>query len=398
MSVTHLWQEEVRRADDAVVCSVTLELGNGERKQLWYEIPEKFEGCLTNGADPFVVGTVHVAMQEGNPVRVHGRVSPSLLQNIDEFQAAWSRWLHHLRRVEVTADCESESVAPDRTVQAVVAFSGGVDSCFSAFRHARPYDLRLPRKLTAGVMVHGFDIPLANPSVFGGAANRSGRLLSSLGLELITIRTNFREVVADWTHAYGAGISSCLMLLQQRFSEGLVAQGLAYDHYEHLPEGGNPLTDALLSSSSFRTVPDGAGYLRRDKIRAMSEWVEFRQFLRVCWQGPLKDRNCCKCEKCIRNILTFRALGLGLPPCFESDVSDEQVWGLWRLQEIVMRTQYDPLVEILDEAENRERWVKILKKRLNRNRKKSTSWLYYHGARLPYYGRRLVDRLRGSES
>jgi hypothetical protein len=83
----------------------------------------------------------------------------------------------------------------------------------------------------------------------------------------------------------------------------------------------------VLSSNAFSIQYDGAGYSRFDKIQALAGWPEAMSNLRVCLghNPERRARNCCKCEKCIRNILTFRALGLGLPACFESDVSNSQI-------------------------------------------------------------------------
>jgi hypothetical protein len=60
-------------------------------------------------------------------------------------------------------------------------------------------------------------------------------------------------------------------------------------------------------------------------MREITHWPEALQSLRVCWQGTQKDRNCGRCEKCVRTILNFRILGVGLPECFEEDITDEQI-------------------------------------------------------------------------
>jgi hypothetical protein len=76
------------------------------------------------------------------------------------------------------------------------------------------------------VLVHGFDIPLGQEGIFASAAGRAREMLASLGMDLIPVATNFREQGGTWAHAYGTGLVSCLMLLQGRFREGLVAKGI----------------------------------------------------------------------------------------------------------------------------------------------------------------------------
>ncbi len=253
---------------------------------------------------------------------------------------------------------------PEGREDSVLAFSGGVDSCFTAFRHARAEGSRVMHKPTAGVMVHGFDIPLDEPGTFASALERSRIMMDSLGLELIPVATNYRELVKDWSHSFGAALASCLTLFSGRFRAGLIGQGLTFTEFPLLHEGSNPLTDPLLSSDTFKVVPDGTASTRADKIYAMREWEEFLQHLRVCWAGPEKDRNCCVCEKCVRNILTFRALGLGLPPCFDHDVSQEQIRSMHPGHKVLALIRYDELGVIATKHGASGPWVKTLENRL----------------------------------
>ncbi|MBN2549410.1 MAG: hypothetical protein JXB15_09650 [Anaerolineales bacterium] len=126
---------------------------------------------------------------------------------------------------------------------------------------------------------------------------------------------------------HGCGIASCLSLLQGRYSSGLIASTFSYGRLT-IPWGVSPLTDHLLSSQAFDIVHDGASVLRSDKVRWLAEWPEALQLLRVCLVGAEKDRNCCRCEKCIRTILSFRAWGIPKPECFEFDASNRQIIGL----------------------------------------------------------------------
>jgi len=210
-----------------------------------------------------------------------------------------------------------------------MTFSGGVDSSFTAWRHRTGQAGRQTENLQAGVILHGFDIPIKNVKAYNLAFERSRIMLDSLGMEIIPLTNNLRGLgFFDDSHA--TILASCLALLQKRFSVGLVADS---DPYSVMllpwafPYGSNSLSDRFLSSNAFSILPDGAGYGRFDKIQALSSWPEAMSNLRVCLghDPDRRVRNCCRCEKCIRNILTFRVLGLGLPACFERDVSDSQI-------------------------------------------------------------------------
>jgi len=329
MAKTHIWQEEIVENQGHITLGVTIESPDQNPRNLWYRIPAHHRPLLTSTCDPFVVATLLFAMNQGTDLMVHGEVSPSLLKNLEEFQIAWSSWKpHQYKMIQIEAETEREQDLSIETEQAISAFSGGVDSCFTAFRHHRGNCGRQKQNLKAGLMVHGFDIPVEQEEIFTRAAQRSQIILSSLGMDLIPMATNFRKVIKlNWEDVFGTAISSCLHLVKRGYTMGLIPGSYPYRNIT-LPYGSNPLTDPLLSSQSLTIVHDGAKLARLEKIQQILEWDEALANLRVCWQGEQKDRNCCRCEKCIRNILNFRALGYGLPSCFEEDVTNGQIMNL----------------------------------------------------------------------
>lgn len=326
MSKIHIWPEEITEVADEITISITIEDSQQIRTSLWYRLPSKYKSMVTHSCDPFVVATIMMAMNQSSDLVVHGEVSPSLLRNLTEFQAVWHCWRpQSYSLVNIIADIEQEQVNYQSSAQAISAFSGGVDSCFTIFRHCTGRCGRLQRPLKAGLMVHGFDIPLKKQQIFDSAAQKSRLMLSSLGVELITLATNFRQVIkVRWEDAFATAIASSLLLLQNGFREALIPSSPAYNALS-LPYGSNPITDNLLCSDNFKIIHDGAAFSRIEKTREIANWPEALQCLRVCWEGDQADRNCCRCEKCVRNILNFRILGLGLPPCFEQDITDNQI-------------------------------------------------------------------------
>ena len=52
------------------------------------------------------------------------------------------------------------------------------------------------------------------------------------------------------------------------------------------------------------------------------------------------------CEKCIRNILSIRALGIERPASFARDVTEAQIRNLMPLKEIKLRIGYEPIVAL----------------------------------------------------
>lgn len=370
MEKIHLWQEELKLDQDVVTSTVTIEFPDGKKQQLWYSLPVKYQGDIPDHCNAFVVATLFLAMDYPAELVVHGTVDRILLQNLMEFQDAWVSWRSRYQIIEITADQEIEVSQETRDIppnnSAITAFSGGVDSCFTLDRHTKFEVGRQRQNLTAGMMVHGFDISLDQPEVFAKALARSKVILDSVGVGLIPLVTNFRELNLDWEDAHGAAVVSCLMFLENLYPLGLVGSTLPYSSLV-FPYGSNPLTDRYLSSSSFQVIHDGAGYSRVGKIKAISHWQEARENLRVCWQGAELDRNCCQCEKCIRTILSFRALGAGQPSCFPHELTNQQIEDLEIPQQFQLDAYYQPILDTAIAGGINEPWVKSLESCIHRH-------------------------------
>jgi len=256
-----------------------------------------------------------------------------LLRNMQEYQSVWACWKpERYIQIDVQADVEREHT-PAEPAAAVMTFSGGVDSCFTAWHHRRGLAGRQGQNLEAGLMIHGFDIPLRQPDTFLRATKSARAMLDSIGMELIPVIHNSKYLQADFGDSHATILASCMLLLQQRFSVGLIASSVPYsqmlDGWQY-PYGSTALTDWMFSTQAFTFIEDGSASTRFEKVREISAWPEALQHLRVCLanEAQLRDRTCCRCEKCVRNILTFRALGLNRPACFEQDVSVAQILSL----------------------------------------------------------------------
>jgi hypothetical protein len=371
-NITHIWQEEIIESSELITVSTIIENPDKKQNRLWYKLPAKHREIITNNCDPFVIANILMAMSQSTNIVVHGIVSPSLLQNLAEFQAAWSSWRpNQYKLIEITAEIEQEEYFNQNNHNnqnidnAIATFSGGVDSSFTMYHHSRKTCGRQQQNIKAGLMVHGFDIPLAEEEAFNSAAKKSKIMLSSLGIELIPMATNFREVIPiNWEDTFATALASCMILLQKGYTKGLIPSSFPYNALA-FPYGSNPITDALLSSKTFQIIHDGAAFTRLEKIKAISSWKEASQNLRICWEGKQKDSNCCRCEKCVRNILNYRILGIDLPECFEQDISDKQI-----LHTKAKGAQLDALERTLKAAKSAgisATWVTALEKSVRRN-------------------------------
>ena len=172
-------------------------------------------------------------------------------------------------------------------------------------------------------MVHGFDIPVDDTEGFRRAAERAQRMLESLDVPLILMRTNVRTIFPDWELSHGTAVAAALTLLSRKFSTGLIPSTGTY-HLPLIPWGSTPLTDPMLGSRNFEIFHDGAGASRLEKIRLLCNWPEGMKRLRFCFANTPPDGNCGRCMKCILTALEFRCAGVE-PGCFAEPVTDEMI-------------------------------------------------------------------------
>ena len=374
---TPLHRDEVTEQDGWTRTGVVVEAPREPAQTLWYaaRLPEGWK--LSSASDAFVLIPLHKAMRAGGSLHVEGEVSPSLLANLEEYQQVLACWHpRRFRQVEIVPEREAEQ--PPGEKGALVAFSGGVDSCFSAYRHAKGLAGRRTQTLRAGVMVRGFDMPADEEEGFAAAADKAEAQLATIGLPLVRMATNVRVVEHAWDSTVGAGIASCLHLLQPNARVAIIPASVPYD----LPIrwGSDPLTDPLLSSESLPVIHDGGGFTRPEKIQAISEWPAAMEALRVCWINPVRDRNCGKCGKCIRTILVFRALGLGLPPCFDEDVTDAEIRAMGRIDHLTQPFQR-MVLDVIDERGLTGSWVRPTRSVYYRSRRRDLTDLAVDHAR-----------------
>ena len=301
---------------------------NGEVFHLKHSIPEINGDMLAEAqrGDHALVATLFYAMQNAESLYVHGVVSPKLLDGLYTLQSIWTRWKPELyRQIEITVKAEQSS--PVNTEGgAVFAFSGGVDATFSLFRHLTGAVGRCSRQPDAAMLVQGMDIPLNRDDYFRGALKRAERILKGTDVPLIPVRTNSRQLGQAWEDSYGLQLASCFFLLQRNFRWAIYGSGEPYESLT-IPWGSTPLTDYLVSNESLSLIIDGGNFNRTEKV----DWLVKNtpettiSNIRVCWAGLEKDRNCDKCEKCIRTKLNFWANGHKVPKAFDTALSTSQV-------------------------------------------------------------------------
>jgi hypothetical protein len=338
----HIWPRPVEKRNGSLIISASIAGARGAGKTFWFQMDESYESWLTDSADPWVLTAILNAMRSGTDLVVHGAVSHSLLVNLERFQQVWSQWRpNQYHPVDITV--EGEWPDQSRPGEAVMGFTGGVDSCFTAYRLRRGLHGGMAPNVTAGLMVLGFDVPLSDRAQFGPVLGKCERLLRDIGMESLSMVTNIRRQPVKWVDLHGTALAAGLTLLAGRFTAGVIASTLA-PRYQHDAWGSHPVTDPLMGSEGFPIVNDGTEYGREDKVRPLAEWRQAMVDLRVCWEGSQRDRNCGRCFKCIQTKLCFMVNDLPVPPALGEPPTESEIrsWNLteeWQLSYIEVFTE-----------------------------------------------------------
>jgi hypothetical protein len=369
MKSLHLFPEDPRTSGAALRRACRMERHDADlavsAEDLWFEFPEGTRGLSPGNAGPFALAAYKLAMNEGRDFVIHAPVERSLLVNLAELVDAWSMLVPtYFRRIEIAADAAVDDVASrPASEEAVLALSGGVDSLFTLWRHTRRPDGIARRRLGGCVLALGFDISRTDEEACRRAVESAGRLTDAASVPLIPVRTNFREAVpVNWELCFSEAAVACLRQFQGRFGYGLLASGEPYDK-AFLPWGSSPALDHLLSSRAFDVVHDGAAFTRLQKLEALASWPEACANLRVCWQPGGRGANCGVCEKCIRTMYGFVALGLPVPPCFPAPPSEDKLRRV-RFHSAVVLSQWGELLEVARQRLGDADWIRVAEKKL----------------------------------
>lgn len=302
---------------EATICNP----GTADRV-VYFETDAGFSDALTTRADPFVLCAINTAMCTGRPLWIRGaETTPSLLNNLDGFQRVWSSWRLDLRKVPIWADQTGEPTPATRP--AILAFSGGIDSCYSLYQHVLDPSITTHYRLGGLLTAHGFDIHPADRRGFQAAIMRLKKLLKDIDLELITIETNAREVNPDWGEStHGLVMAASMAFFGEQFGQGIIASSIPYRLL--FPWGTNPISDWMTGSDYLPIYHHGADASRLEKVRQLTHWPHALRHARFCWMGGTADSNCGKCRKCIFTAMMLESLGMARD-CFEFPPDESEI-------------------------------------------------------------------------
>ncbi len=329
----------------------------GELPDLFFEAQPR-RGAMApavDGGDFALIAMLPIAMQAGKDLHAEFDVDSVLLDGLDHFQDVWCDWRPDIFRKKIKITTAGEYVrepVAQRSQDAVAAFSSGLDSTFTLSRHACKDAGRATRNVRTAVMVHGFDMPLDAEEGFETLARNGSAICDELGVQLVTVRTNWRRLVSNWEMTFGAGLASVLHQFSGGHGIALVATEESYQN--SFPVWGNSFwSDRFFSSSGMKLESDGGAYDRIERARYVGRHRKLVPHLRVCWAGPRTGQNCGVCPKCVLTKLNFVAADVPQPWPFSEGLTEDLIakmplrtrWQRQFLELILSKLESNPAVE-----------------------------------------------------
>ncbi|MEM8883121.1 MAG: hypothetical protein AAGD14_03540 [Planctomycetota bacterium] len=272
----------------------------------WFEIPNQHSTDLLTSADPWYSALLPLASQLGEPLEIDAAIDPLLYDSRVELMEWWRFWFPrmHVVDVEVASVRSPGGAVSPRNAQ---FFSGGLDSWFTLLRHAHDDQPTPVHDLLLG---WGLDIPLTDRAAFERAKLALGEVAAKFGKNLVPFATNLRETrlksVLWGAIVHGNLMAAVTQLLSRTYGRVLIPSSDSYRNLEIW--GTHPITDHLYSTTGTRISHEGAAYTRLQKAELIATSDIATANLRVCWKSR-SDRNCGKCEKCVRTMVALELCG-----------------------------------------------------------------------------------------
>lgn len=260
---------------------------------------------LDQAVDAFFVLALVPAMRLGATLVMPAPVSRDLLRGAETFQDIYQQWYPGLvtpATVDVTARAKTSPMPPGRGLAS--CFTGGVDAFFFA--------LHPPRELTRLVYVHGFDVPLRAKRFRRVVSKRLRVAARDLGIPLLEVETNLRELTDPHTRwpkqMHGSALASVGILLAADI-DGLLIPSSGGSEFIWADNGSHQLTDRLQGTEYFSVIHHGTGTSRIAKTETVARSRVGARHLRVCFRSR-EAYNCGNCFKCRRTLLDLHAVRL----------------------------------------------------------------------------------------
>ncbi len=330
-------------------------------------LPSNFQYKPITSYDGFVLAVIFRSMEIGEDLTTDLPITIDGIYNCNYLIEAWNNLLPK-RYKKIKLICNNIIKKNDNTSEeAISAFSGGVDACFTLIRHNEDdWGNQSSYHLKNVLCVQGFDVPTSKHEEYKALLSRISPIFEFYSCRKFEVWTDLKEKSnQDWEMSHAAQLACCFHLFSEHFKYALIGSGDSYKNLV-LPWGSTPCTDNLLSSSNMQIIHDGAGYTRTEKVKRIANNYLVRERLKVCWEKGLEN-NCGECEKCYRTRFNFLAAGFNNPKCFNSNIVIKNL-KKFDYRDKSKLVELESILEYAQQNHIEDRWVSFLKRVILKNK------------------------------
>lgn len=295
-------------AGQARLCAdITL---NGRGTTLWFGVEEGQEEYLCpRRSDAFVMALLPAAMRGGHDIVCQTPMSQRLHYQLTEYliPTLWGAGdLYH--PMSIRAPLEDKPVENQKGVG--TGFSGGVDCLYTVMTHGK--DSVYP-------LTH---LTVFNVGTFEGSAYRAsfhnacqGALgfAREMGLETVFLDSNIVEVLPErFLDVSSFRLIAGALALQGLFSMYLLSSSMDFSEFcidLHSICDFDLLTLHCANTEALCFYSAGASVKRIRKLEALADWEPAHRWVHPCFVNGLGMKNCGRCKKCVRDMISLYAMG-----------------------------------------------------------------------------------------
>lgn len=310
-------QEKREDGQYKIQAEVELEARNA-RDIIFFSVPAEQAHWIRPEPHAFMVGTAMAAMWNGETrMEIERGVDPQLSARLSMAMRLMSHWHKSpLRPVKILAPTTVHPM-PDTSRSTTELFlSGGVDSLAALYWNTTQHSMGYPRRVGVAFFVHGLDVGDPNkqdrPDVWELGIQKLSTLCHELGVELVTIKVNLRNLAKSWGFyakwQFASLLSAIAHAASSRIHRCIITSDNVLEYIEH-PHGSHPWLNGYFGTDFLEiTTGDMEQFSRLERIRLLTKWPGALDSLRVCWDTgaiPIGHLNCGRCAKCVRTMLEF---------------------------------------------------------------------------------------------
>jgi hypothetical protein len=286
---------------------------DGIENVLWYETSETFGRYMTTErVDAFLVGLLWLALKKGQNILVKGTVSEKLYYGLNHHLIPLIAQIYKYKPIHVLCDTLISTPLPNEGAVGT-GLSCGIDSLCTVYEHL---DKAVPdkHKITHLTFFNtGSNEMMGSKQwqrkLFEDRVAWSIACAKELGKELIVVDSNINDILKmSFVRTHTLRNISALLVFQKLFHVYYYSAGYQTLNAKFNKDSASydVISLPLLSTENVTFYSAGSNYSRVQKTRMVSEFELSYNYLNVCLY---KIKNCGRCLKCKRTLLTLDILG-----------------------------------------------------------------------------------------